>query len=163
MTPGYPLAPLETLRDARLSEREHALAAALRELQAAQAELTVAEGQLALAREEGQTARGAEATLLAAGALRALDLAQQAAHAQHELERDRALQARVDDAAQRVSSALSAEAAARDALARARGDQQSVVEHRKVWQAARDRKDEQQAEEAATELWNARLKGSGPA
>ena len=65
--------------------------------------------------------------------------------------------------AQRVSSALSSESAARDALALARGDQQSVVEHRKVWQAARDRKDEQQAEEAATEQWNARLKGSGPA
>ena len=162
MKPEYPLLPLETLRDARLAEREHALGAALRELETARSRLAAAEADLSRARDEQERARGAEAALLAAGSLRALDLAQHATHAERERERLAALQLQVHNAEQSVSAALQAETAAREALARARAEQQSVVEHKKVWQAARERKDELQAEEAATEQWNARQKRSEP-
>jgi hypothetical protein len=151
--PKYPLEPLAALREKKVDEAAHALAAAQQHRQRAEGERHAAE----LRREGHARAVAAvyevERAALAEGALRASDLARSDAWALRVAAEGAALARDVGRAAELEAKAQEAEEAARSRASLRQAEAQVVAGHRARWEAEHLRNREARDEEASFEAW----------
>jgi hypothetical protein len=149
----YPLEPLAELRDRRVDQAVHELAASIAGRDEAERSRRAAEESRSSHNSAAQRARVAEADALARGELRVSDLARADAWELRVAAERAALTAEVDRARGAEHRAREGEHAARGEVASRQADAEVIEKDRARWADAQRRQSDARDEEAASEAW----------